>query len=83
MVALPLRIRAIFRDGKFVPVDPCPLPESEEVELTVESPRVILPAITDPVERAKLMDELITRMTAQPLRPDAPKLTRDEMHERR
>lgn len=83
MVAFPLRIRAIFQDGKFVPVEPCQLPESQVVELTVESSRVVPPAVTDPIERAKAMDELIARMKAQPLRPDAPKLTRDEMHERR
>ena len=83
MVAFPLRIRAVFRDGKFVPVEPCALPESQEVQLTVESPRIIPPSITDPVERAKAIDELVKRMMSQPLPPDAPKLTRDEMHERR
>ena len=83
MVAFPLRIRAVVRDGKFVPVEPCPLQESQEVELTVESPRIIPPAITDPAARAKAMEELVARMKAQPLPPDAPKLTRDQMHERR
>ncbi len=83
MVAFPLRIRAVFRDGKFVPVEPCILPESQEVEITVQSPRIIPPAITDPAARAKAMEELVARMQAQPLPLDAPKLTRDEMHERR
>ena len=83
MVAFPLRIRAVFRDGKFEPVEPCGLPESQEVELTIESPRLIPPAITDPALRAKAIEELVARMQAQPLPPDAPKLTRDEMHERR
>ena len=83
MVAFPLRIRAIVRDGKFVPVEPCPLPEAQEVEITIESPRIIPPAITDPAERAKAMEELVARMKANPLPADAPKLTRDQMHERR
>jgi hypothetical protein len=83
MVAFPLRIRAVFRDGKFEPVEPCALPESQEVEITVESPRIIPPSITDLAQRAKAMEELVARMQAQPLPPDAPKLTRDEMHERR
>ena len=83
MVAFPMRIRAVFRDGKFVPVEPCPLPESQEVELTVESPRVIPPSITDPALRAEAMEKLIARMKAQPLPADAPKLTRDQLHERR
>jgi hypothetical protein len=47
------------------------------------SPRIIPPAITDPAARAKAMEELVARMKAQPLPLDAPKLTRDEMHERR
>lgn len=83
MVTFPLRIRAIFRNGKFEPVQPCPLPESQEVELTVESPRIIPPAISDPATRAKAMEGLVARMKAQALPPDAPKLTRDELHERR
>ena len=83
MTTFPLRIRAVFRDGKFVPTDPCSLPESAEVELTVESPRIIPPAISDPAERAKALQELVARMMSQPLSADAPKLTRDELHERR
>ena len=82
MVALPLRIRAIFQDGKFVPQEPCALPEASEVELVVNSPRLIPPTITDPAERARGLAELVKRMMAQPLSPDAPRLTRDEMHER-
>ncbi len=83
MVALPLRIRAVFREGKFVPHEPCSLPESSEVDLLVESPRVLPPTITDPNERARVMDDLIRRMQAASLSTDAPQLTRDEMHERR
>lgn len=83
MVAFPLRIRAVFHDGKFVPVVACQLPEAQEVELTVESPRCVPPTSTDPAKRARAMEELVSRMKSQPLPPDAPKLTRDEMHERR
>lgn len=83
MVAFPLRIRAVFRDGKFEPVEPCALPESQEVEITVESPRIIPSSITDPALRAQAMEELVARMEANPLPANAPKLTRDQMHERR
>jgi predicted DNA-binding antitoxin AbrB/MazE fold protein len=83
MVAFPLRIRAVYREGKFVPVEPCPLPESEEVELTVQSPRFVPPAITDAAQRAQVMEELVARMKANPLPASAPKLTRDQLHERR
>lgn len=83
MTTFPLRLRAVFRDGKFVPTETCSLPESAEVQLTVEPPRIIAATVTDPVEWSRNMAELIERMKSQPLRPDAPKLTRDELHERR
>ena len=83
MVAFPLRVRAVFRDGKFVPVEPCALTESQEVELTVESPRIIPASISDPAERARVMAELVARMKANPLPANAPQLTRDQLHERR
>jgi len=83
MVAFPLRIRAVFRDGKFVPVEPCSLPESQEVELTVQSPRIVAPSIAEPAQRAQVMEELVARMKANPLPANAPKLTRDQLHERR
>ena len=83
MVAFPLHIRAIFRDGKFVPIEPFTFPESQEVEITVQWPRIIPPAITDPAARAKAMEELVARMQANPLPANAPKLTRDQLHERR
>jgi hypothetical protein len=83
MVALPLRIRAVFHDGKFVPSEPCALPEASEVELVVQAPGIVPPAISDPAERARVLDEVVRRMMAQPLPADAPRLTRDQMHERR
>ena len=83
MVALPLRIRAIFQDGKFVPQEPCTLPESAEVQLTVDRPNIIPPKNTDPVERQRILNEVVESMKANPLPPNAPKFTRDELHERR
>jgi AF2212-like protein len=83
MVALPIRIRAVFQDGKFVPQEPCALPESAEVQITVEPANITPPLITDPEERKRLLKELVERMKATPLAPDAPKLSRDELHERR
>jgi len=83
MVALPIRIRAVFQDGKFIPQEPCALLEAAEVQLIVEQSNVIPPAVTDPVERQRILKQVVERMMAQPLAPDAPKLTRDELHERR
>jgi hypothetical protein len=64
--------------------DQAPMTDTETgLELRVQSPRIIPPAITDPVARAKAIEELVARMKANPLPANAPKLTRDEMHERR
>ena len=82
-MTISLRTRAVFQDGKFVPVEPISLPESQEVEITVDSPRIIPPAITDPAARARAMEDLVSRMKANPLPANAPKLTRDQLHERR
>jgi hypothetical protein len=83
MVALPIRIRAVFQDGKFVPQEPCALPESAEVQLTVEPSNFTPPTVTDPAERQRILKEVVQRMMAQPIPPDAPRFTRDELHERR
>jgi hypothetical protein len=83
MVSFPLRIHAVFRDGKFVPNGPCPLPEASEVELVVQSAAGLCSLISDPAERKVAVDALITQMQAAALTSGAPKLTRDEMHERR
>jgi hypothetical protein len=83
MVSLPLRIRAIFQDGKFIPQEPCALPDAAEVNLTVDRSNIIPPAITDPEERQRILNEVVERMQANPLPRDAPKFTRDELHERR
>lgn len=83
MVALPLRIRAIFQDGKFIPREPCLLPESSEVDILVESPHAISPVIIDRDQRAQALAELVARMQANPLPPNSPRFTREELHERR
>ena len=77
------RVRAVFHDGVFVPQQPCDLPEGSEVELTVDDPYTIQPEITDPVERAALLKEVVRSMRENPIPTNAPRFTRDELHERR
>lgn len=77
-------LKAIFRDGAFIPQAPCDLPEGAEVELTIHEPRVMPPRITDPEERERIMEELIQNMRANPIPAEAPRrFTREELHERR
>jgi predicted DNA-binding antitoxin AbrB/MazE fold protein len=76
-------LKAIYRDGAFIPQTPCDLPDGAEVELTVH-PYVIPPKVTDPEERKRIMDELIQNMKSNPIPADAPRrFTREELHERR
>lgn len=57
--------------------------ENAEVEITVhDSSGSRLTAACDQ-ERERALHELFASWDAHPLRADAPRLTRDEMHERR
>ena len=81
-----VRLKAIYEDGTFVPVsngEKLNVPENAEVELTVHDPYVLPAKATSDEERARALRELFASWDAHPLRADAPRLTRDEMHERR
>jgi hypothetical protein len=76
--------RAIYRNGAFVPVIPCSLPEETEVEVHVCDQGAIAPPLEPNFEkRAAIKKRLLERMSNAPLPPDAPKLSREELHERR
>ena len=78
------RLKAIYRNGAFIPQAPCDLQEESEVELTVHESNVAPPRVTDPEERKRIMEELIQNMRSNPIPPDAPRrFTREELHERR
>lgn len=77
------RIRAIFHHGTFVPQQTCELPEGSEVELVVERPHIVPPAEKDPEERKRILKTMIERMKQNPIPADAPRFSRDELHERR
>lgn len=81
-----VRLRAIYKDGAFVPItngDELDVPENAEVELTLHDPYVLPAKATSDEERERALRELFASWDAHPLRADAPRLTRDEMHERR
>jgi hypothetical protein len=81
-----LRLKAIYRNGTFVPLtngEKLDVPENSEVELTVHNPYVVPAKATTDEERERALRELFASWDAHPLRSDAPRLTRDEMHERR
>ncbi len=81
-----VRLKAIYRDGAFVPVlngEKLNVPENTEVELTVHDPYILPPTATTDEERERALRELLESWRQHPLRGDAPRLTRDELHERR
>ena len=83
-----VRLKAIYRNGTFIPLtngEKLNVPENTEVELTLHNPYLVPPKATsdEERERERALRELIESWDAHPLRPDAPRLTRDEMHERR
>jgi hypothetical protein len=80
-----VRLKAIYRDGAFVPLpngEKLNVSENAEVEITVHNPYVVSVTASDE-ERERALRELFASWDAYPLRSDAPRLTRDEMHERR
>ena len=81
-----LKLKAIYRDGAFVPIsngEKLNVSENAEVEITGHEPNVLPPTATSEKERERALRELCASWDAHPLRADAPRLTRDEMHERR
>jgi len=81
-----LKLKAIYKDGAFVPIsngDKLNVSENAEVEITVHNPYVVSATATSEEERERALRELFASWDAHPLRADAPRLTRDEMHERR
>ncbi len=77
-------LRAIYRNGTFVPVVPCNLPEETPVEVLVRKNSSVMPPLEpDPQKREEIKKRLLERMSNSPLPADAPRLTREQMHERR
>jgi predicted DNA-binding antitoxin AbrB/MazE fold protein len=75
-------VRAVFRNGVFVPTTACDVPENTEVEFFLQGPTIIPPSVTDPEERAQIRREVVERMRKNPLSADAPRFTREQLHER-
>ncbi|MGH8002754.1 MAG: antitoxin family protein [Brasilonema sp.] len=79
---MPHALKAIYRNGAFVLQTPCNLPEGAEVELFIQSPQVISPPISDSETKQRFLKSLVERMQQNPIPPDAPRFTREMLHER-
>ena len=81
-----VRLRAIYKDGAFVPVpngEKLDVRENAEVELTVHDPYIVPATAKSDEERERAVRELIESWEQHPLKGNPPRLTRDELHERR
>ncbi|HKC62876.1 MAG TPA: hypothetical protein VKB86_04530 [Pyrinomonadaceae bacterium] len=81
-----LRLKAIYKDGAFVPLtngEKLNVLENAEVEITVHDSYLIPPKAASEEERERALQELLESWRQHPLSGDAPRLTRDELHERR
>ncbi len=77
------RLMAIYRNGALFPLQPLVLPEESAVEIQISDSPQNPPLITDPVERAKMWQQIFERWDRHPLHGAAGRYTRDELHERR
>ena len=77
-------VKAIFEHGAFVRETPCDLPKGTRVLLAVQRAGLLArpPEVNAPEERVIILTALVERMKRNPLPPDAPRFSRDEMHER-
>ena len=76
-------ITATYRGGVFYPDEPCDLLEGATVEIRDLPNGVKPPLEADPEERKRILKAVVDRMMQNPISLDAPKFTRDELHERR
>ncbi len=76
------RTKAIYRGGAFVPQTRCDLPEDSEVDLLIQGPLTVPPTVTDPQQRARALRQITDRMKRNPIPAQAPRFSREELHER-
>ncbi|NJL09679.1 MAG: antitoxin family protein [Calothrix sp. SM1_7_51] len=74
---MPQVLKAVYRNGKFIPQTSCNLPEGSEVELLIQSAKASPPPITDPVTKQRFLSALVERMQQNPIPANAPVFTRD------
>ncbi len=76
-------VPVVFQNGVFVPTVPCNLPEHTEAKVVVQGPAIVPAKVRDPQERARIRRELAEQMQRTSLSADAPRFTREQLHERR
>ena len=77
------RLKARYSGNALIPQEPCDIPEGAVVDLIVQGASALPPETSDPAERTAILRRLVERMQHNRLPSGAPRLTRDDYHERR
>ena len=75
-------IKAIYRNGAFILQTAFELPEGTEVELLIQSSQVVSPSVSDLETKRQFLKSLVERMQHNPIPLNAPRFTREMLHER-
>jgi predicted DNA-binding antitoxin AbrB/MazE fold protein len=76
------RLKAVYYRGVFVPQEPCDAPEGSEVELIIQGPSILPPEVKETGAQQHILKVVVERMRQNALPADAPRLTREALHER-
>ena len=80
---MPPTLKAVYRNGTFILETACNLPEGSEVELLIQSNSIVSPPISDVESKQHFLKSLISRMQQNLIPLNAPRFTREMLHERR
>jgi predicted DNA-binding antitoxin AbrB/MazE fold protein len=80
---MPPTLKAVYRNGTFILETACNLPEGSEVELLIQSSSIVSPLISDVESKQRFLKSLVLRMQQNPIPLNAPRFTREMLHERR
>lgn len=80
---MPPTLKAVYRNGTFILETACNLPEGSEVELLIQSSSIVSPPISNVESKQRFLNLLISRMQQNPIPSNAPRFTREMLHEGR
>ncbi|MFN4217938.1 MAG: antitoxin AF2212-like protein [Candidatus Bipolaricaulia bacterium] len=75
-------IKAVYKQGHFVPQEPCDVPEGAEIELILQGPARLSPTVANAQERTRILQEVLEHMVKNPLPVSTKQLTREVLHGR-
>ncbi len=75
-----MTLRVVYHNGTFRPENQCDLKEGTHGVVLIDNAE--LQQISDPEERRRLLADVVERLRNNPVPPDSPRLTRDQMHDR-